>query len=157
MIVSDVMSKAVKTARPDDLIRNVAVVMCLNKISGMPVVDEAARIVGVISEKDILLGMFPTLQDFMGNPAAVDFQALEHDYKDVVNLRVSELMTPRVFTVDPEMPLLKAASVMFRNRIRRIPVAKDDRLVGIISIGDVHKAIFRANLDLGALAREAQS
>jgi len=42
--------------------------------------------------------------------------------------------------------VLKAASIMFRNRIRRIPVARNGKLLGIISIGDVHKAMFRENL-----------
>lgn len=146
MIVRDIMSTAVKVARPDDLIRDVATVMCFNKISGMPVVDSSDQIVGVISEKDILHGMFPTLDDMMENPTLVDYEALERDYRDVVNMKVSDLMSPRVFTVEPELPVLKAASIMFRNRIRRIPVSEGTRLVGIVSVGDVHKAIFQKNI-----------
>jgi CBS domain-containing protein len=150
MRVQDIMTISVRAAKPGDLIRDVASVMCFNKISGMPVVDEANRIVGVISEKDILHGMFPKLQDFMENPAPFDFESLERDYKDVVSMKVSDLMSTRVFTVEPEMPVLKAASIMFRNRIRRIPVSDSGRLVGIVSLGDVHKAIFRKNLTLPA-------
>lgn len=146
MIVRDIMSTAVKVARPDDLIRDVATVMCFNKISGMPVVDSTEQIVGVISEKDILHGMFPTLDDMMENPTLVDYEALERDYRDVVNMKVSDLMSARVFTVEPELPVLKAASIMFRNRIRRIPVSEGTRLVGIVSVGDVHKAIFQKNI-----------
>jgi CBS domain-containing protein len=148
MRVKEIMTTAVKTARPDTLVREVAMTMCLNRISGMPVVEADNRIVGVISEKDILWGMFPDLQEVMGNPQIIDFEQLEHEYKDVVNLRVRELMTARVFTVAPEMPVLKAASIMFRNRIRRIPVAEDERLLGIVSVGDVHKAIFGCSLGM---------
>jgi len=90
--------------------------------------------------------MFPKLQDYMEHPKAVDFEVLEREYKDVVHMRVADLMSPKVLTVEPDMPVLKAASVMFRYRIRRIPVAENGRLVGIISIGDVHKAIFQENL-----------
>jgi CBS domain-containing protein len=82
----------------------------------------------------------------MENPTVVDYEALEHDYRDVVNMKVSDLMSPRVFTVEPELPVLKAASIMFRNRIRRIPVSQGSKLVGIISVGDVHKAIFQQNI-----------
>jgi CBS domain-containing protein len=146
MRVKDVMTTAVKVAKPDDRIRDIATVMCFNKISGMPVVDGAGKIVGVISEKDILHGMFPTLDDMMENPTLVDFEALEGEYQDVVSLRVADLMSHRVFTVEPDMPLLRAASIMFRNRIRRIPVSDGGRLVGIVSVGDVHKAIFKQNL-----------
>lgn len=149
MRVKDIMTTAVKVAKPDDRIRDVATIMCFNKISGMPVVDDAGKIVGVISEKDILHGMFPSLDDMMENPKLVDFESLEAEYRDVVHLRVADLMSPRVFVVEPDMPVLRAASIMFRNRIRRIPVANDGRLVGIVSVGDVHKAIFQKNLTQG--------
>ena len=146
MRVKEIMTTAVKVAKPDDAIRDVATVMCFNKISGMPVVDESGRLVGIISEKDILHGMFPTLQDMMENPVPPDFEAMERDYKDVVNLRVVDVMTTKVLTVEQDMPVLKAASIMFRQRIRRIPVAEGGKLIGIISVGDVHKAIFQKNL-----------
>jgi predicted transcriptional regulator len=102
--------------------------------------------VGVISEKDILHGMFPKFEDLVTSSGLVDFEALEHEYQNMVSLKVGDLMSQKIITVGPEMPVLKAASIMFRNRIRRIPVQEDGRLVGIISIGDVHKAIFRQNL-----------
>jgi len=141
------MTKAVKTATPDTPVREVAVIMCFNKISGLPVVDGEGKLVGMISEKDILWGMFPSLAESVRAPAVPDFEALEREYKDVLNQRVAELMTTKVFSVKPDMPVLRAATIMFRNRIRRIPVANDEKLVGIVSVGDVHKAIFRCNLD----------
>ncbi len=152
MLVQDIMSKAVRTANPDTPIRDVAMVMCLNKISGLPVVDAAGQIVGMISEKDILWGMFPSLHDAIRVPSVPDFEELEKEYKDIVTQRVADLMSTRVVTVRPDMPVLRAATIMFRNRIRRIPVADHGRLLGIISVGDVHKAIFRCNLE-GAVAR----
>ena len=146
MLVKDIMTQSVKIARPNDLVRDVVSIMCFNKISGMPVVDTEENLIGVISEKDVLHAMFPTLDDMIENPQPVDFEALEREYKDIVSLKVSDLMSKRVFTVEPDMPLLRAASIMFRNRIRRIPVSVDNKLVGIISVGDVHKAIFKENL-----------
>ena len=150
MLVKDIMTTAVKTASPTDPVRDIATIMCFNKISGLPVVDGEARLVGMISEKDILHAMFPKLQDFIANPSTPDFEQLEREYRDVVNLRVADLMTAIVYMAEPDMPVLKAASIMFRNRIRRIPVAQGGRLLGIISIGDVHKAMFRKNLTLPA-------
>lgn len=146
MLVKDIMTTSVRSAKPEDMIRDVAHVMCFNKISGMPVVDEAGKIVGVISEKDILHGMFPKFHEIIENSGPPDFEAMERDYTNIVNLRVRDLMSPRVFTVGPDMPVLKGASIMFINRIRRIPVSDNGKLVGIVSIGDVHKAIFRMNL-----------
>ncbi|MDH4133494.1 MAG: CBS domain-containing protein, partial [Gammaproteobacteria bacterium] len=104
------------------------------------------KIVGVISEKDILHGMFPKFHEIMENASPPDFEAMERDYTSIVNLRVSNLMSPNVFTVGPDIPVLKAASIMFTKRIRRIPVSENGKLLGIVSVGDVHKAIFRMNL-----------
>lgn len=146
MLVQDIMTTSVKTATRDTLVREVAVIMCFHKISGVPVVDDENNIVGMISEKDILWGMFPDLQEIMGGASAVDFEQLERDYRDVLGQKVSRLMTTRLFTVEPTWPVLKAASIMFRNRIRRIPVSEGARLVGIVSVGDVHKAIFQQNI-----------
>lgn len=150
MLVREIMTTAVKSATVGEPVRDVATVMCFNKISGLPVVDGGQKLIGMISEKDILHAMFPSLQDVIENPGMPDFEQLEREYRDVVNLKVGDLMTTILYVAEPEMPVLKAASMMFRNRIRRIPVAKDGLLVGIISIGDVHKAMFRKNLTHGA-------
>lgn len=146
MIVQDIMTTSVKTATPDTLVREVAFVMCFQKISGMPVVDRDNNIVGIISEKDILWGMFPDLHEVMSSTGRVDLEQLERGYHDVQGQQVSRLMTTRIYTVEPSWPVLKAASMMFRHRIRRIPVAVGGKLVGIVSVGDVHKAIFQRDL-----------
>jgi len=69
-------------------------------------------------------------------------------YLDIMNMKVNDLMTPHVFTVKPDEPILKAVSIMCLRKIRRIPVAIDGKLVGIVSMGDVHKAIFQNNINL---------
>ncbi len=149
MLVRDIMTHEVKTAHPETLVREVALVMCFHKISGLPVISHEDELVGVISEKDILHAMFPQLEEYMmQSPATLDFETMERGYKDIVHQRVEELMSTRVYAVEPDLPVLKAASVMFRHRIRRIPVAEAGRLVGIVSVGDVHKAIFQENMGM---------
>lgn len=59
MLVKDIMTQSVKVARPDDLVRDVVSVMCLNKISGMPAVDAGENLIGVISEKTCCTPCFP--------------------------------------------------------------------------------------------------
>ena len=147
MIVKDIMNQSVKTAKSDTLIKDIASVMCLNKISGVPVVDDDNALVGVLSEKDILKVMFPDVTQVMADGVKPNFESMEADYKSILNKKVGDLMTKTVASVTPGMPLLKAASMMCLKNIRRIPVADDDnKLVGIISIGDVHKAIFQESL-----------
>lgn len=147
MIVNDIMNTAVKSATADTAIRDIAAIMCFNKISGVPVIDSDNRLIGVLSEKDILRNMFPDVKTVMEQGGTPDFEAIELDYKDLLHRRVGDIMTQTVASVTPDMPLLKAASLMCSKQIRRIPVTdKSGVLLGIISIGDVHKAIFQENL-----------
>ena len=147
MIVKDIMNTTVKTAEAGTLIKDIASIMCLNKISGVPVIDSDNKLIGVLSEKDILLAMFPDVQQIMEEGAKPDFESIEFDYKRLLDKKVGDLMTQTVASVTPEMPLLKAASMMCAKKIRRIPVTDNNNsLVGIVSIGDVHKAIFQENL-----------
>ncbi len=147
MIVENIMNTSVKTAHTDTLIKDIASMMCFNKISGVPVVDDENKLIGVLSEKDILKAMFPDVEQFMQEGAKPDFESIEADYKTLLDKCAGDLMSQTVASVQPEMPLLKAASLMCVKKIRRIPVTgKDNTLIGIISIGDVHKAIFQENL-----------
>ena len=146
MIVKDIMNTSVKSATLDSPIKEIASVMCFNKISGMPVIDSNNKLVGVLSEKDILRNMFPGFDEVIEEGGSPDFEAHEADYKSLLEKKARDIMTQAVASVSPEMPLLKAASIMCVKQIRRIPVTIDDKLVGIISIGDVHKAIFQESL-----------
>lgn len=147
MIVKDIMNTSVKSATVETSIKDIASIMCFNKISGVPVIDSEGRLIGVLSEKDILRNMFPDVKTVMEQGGAPDFEAIELDYKDLLHKKVGDIMTKTVASVTPDMPLLKAASMMCSKQIRRIPVTDANKvLVGIISIGDVHKAIFQVNL-----------
>jgi CBS domain-containing protein len=146
MQVQEVMTRVVRSATPAMPLHEVAAVMCLNRLSGLPVVEADDTLLGFVAERDILHRMFPKLDDLMDSTAITDFEEMEEQYGDVMNLKVGDVMTPGVISVKPDMPALKAASVMVRNRFRRIPVVVEKKLVGIVSIGDIHKAIFKQNL-----------
>lgn len=96
---------------------------CFNKISGVPVVD-GDHIVGILSEKDILLGMYPTMDDFMASDQHVSLERTGIRLPRRIGFkraRSRDLMTARVHTVSPHEPILRAASAMFLHNIRRIP------------------------------------
>jgi CBS domain-containing protein len=149
MLVSDVMVKNVRTAKLTDSIRSVAGVICTNKISGIPVVDDDNTLVGVISEKDILSALLPNYQE---NPKSQnDFEGMEESYSEVLSKTVGDLMTKRVDAISPECKIMEAASKMSLKRFRRIPViGPDSKLKGIVSLGDIHKAIFKRELGIAA-------
>lgn len=145
MKVSEIMTTGVKTAKADTPVKDIANTMCFNKISGLPIVDEDNKIIGIVSEKDLLTRMFPDMATIAaeGRP---NFEEMEKDYADTLQLVAEDIMTKAVSSVSPDMPIMKAASMMCINKIRRIPVAENNKIVGIISIGDVHKAIFQNSL-----------
>ena len=147
MVVKDIMNLSVKTANTFTLIKDIASLMCLNEISGVPVIDDAGILTGILSEKDILKAMFPDVDQIMNGGLKHAYESIESDYRDVLHKTAGDLMTQTVASVSPDMPLLKAVSMMCVKKIRRIPVTdNNNKLIGIISIGDVHKAIFQESL-----------
>lgn len=154
MQVHEVMSRAIRSVSADAKVMEVASIMCLYRLPGIPVVADDGKLVGVIAEKDVLHSLFPKIENLMeegmGN---VDLDRQITKYKDVLALSVSDLMTCNPITVSPDMHVLRAASVMVRNHFRRIPVAHDGMLVGMLSLGDLHKAIFHLNVATKKLDR----
>jgi CBS domain-containing protein len=145
MRVSEIMTTSPKSVTPDTRLLEVVSLMCLFRYSGLPVVVDD-KLVGIIAEKDVLHRMFPTLEEVMDGMSSPDYDNMMLQYRDVVNLKVSDLMSQNVITVSPDMHILRAATIMVRHKFRRIPVADGRQLIGMLSLGDIHKAIFQANL-----------
>lgn len=145
MIILDIMNTDLKTVSAEDTLRDVAMILVMSRISGLPVVDEKENIVGLISEKDILQKMFPAIEDVMSE-GHIGFERMEDKYKDVLSIKVKDVMTTEVFSIETTEPCLKAASLMWLRNVRRVPVTTNGKLVGIVSIGDVHRAIFKQTL-----------
>ncbi|MES9971238.1 MAG: CBS domain-containing protein, partial [Candidatus Thiodiazotropha sp.] len=97
MLVSEIMTRTPKTVTPDTKLLEVVSLMCLFRYSGLPVV-EGEKLIGIIAEKDVLHRMFPTLEEIMDGISSPDYESMMLKYKDVVNLKVSDLMTPNVIT-----------------------------------------------------------
>lgn len=147
MKVKDIMSRSVRTVTPDTKVMEVSSIMCLYRFPGLPVVEDDDKLVGLIAEKDVLHSLFPKLEDLMGGGmGSIDLDKEMANYKDVLCKKVSELMSTNLATVPPDMHILRAATIMVRHGFRRIPVAEDGKLLGMLSLGDVHKAIFNAAL-----------
>ena len=145
MIVKQIMTTNVRVVDPDTSLLEVSSIMCLYRLSGLPVVREG-KLVGFIAEKDVLSRLFPGLGDFRDGMLGMDYDAMEAQYKDVMHLKTADVMATQVLSVGPDMPAMQAASTMVRHHLRRIPVATGDRLEGMVSLGDVHKALFHANV-----------
>lgn len=150
MRAHQIMTRDPITVRADTAIRDAAALMLRNHISGLPVVDENNRLVGIISEGDLIRRAEIGTQrpyigwlDFLIGPgkAAVDF-VKENGRK------VGEIMTRgEMFTVTEETPLDQLVRLMQRQNIKRLPVTRENTLVGIVTRTDLLRAV-------AALARD---
>lgn len=145
MLVQDIMTTNLRTVTTDKKLGEVVSLMCIYRYSGIPVVDDG-KLVGMVSESDVLGRMFPKLEDLMDSMSTVDYDEQINQYSNVVSLTVKDVMSPVVISIKPEMHILQAASMMVGRKFRRIPVAVDNKLVGMVSMGDVHKAIYQSTL-----------
>jgi CBS domain-containing protein len=145
MLVKDIMSRSIRTVHPDTALLEVSSIMCLYRLSGLPVVKDG-KLLGFVAEKDVLARLFPSLGDLMEGMATMDYAGMEAQYKEVMHLKTADIMSSRVIAVRPDMHALQAAAIMARHNFRRIPVATGDQLDGMVSLGDVHKALFQANV-----------
>jgi len=146
MKVKEVMQTKVITVSIDMEIREIAKILYENNISGVPVVDEAGNLVGIVSEGDLLHkkanpklpGVVSILGEFIYYAGVKQY---EYDLKKLFALKASEIMTPDVFTVGPAAPIEEAASLMVDHEIKRLPVLEDGKIVGIISRMDIMKTL----------------
>lgn len=119
----DIMSDEIYSTKSDVNLEEVIRTLVDNRISGMPVVDDADRVIGVISERDLLNFIFS------GN---------------LQNTTVAEAMTKDVTTFPPDTAIDKLSLIMAERKIRRIPIVENEKLVGVVS----RRSIIRIVLDM---------
>jgi len=143
MLVHEVMSTGIVTATKTDTVRSVVVKMMNRNCGAIPVVEGDAKLVGMVTLRDVLLPLYPNYGDYIhDNVHSRDFVEMEAGYPEVLSRKVEEVMTPNPLTVRPTDPILEAASYMGLKNFRRIPVVNKDELVGMLSIGDINRGLF---------------
>ncbi len=147
MLVSDIMTRTPRTVSPDTRLQEVASIMCLYRIPALPVVDADGKLVGNISEMDLLKNLLPSMEAIMAGEAIMEIERMLPNYTGSMDKTVETLMVKNPISVTPDQHVLKATAKMTSNRFRRIPVTDEDgTLVGVMSLGDVHKAVFQSHV-----------
>ncbi|MDT8404745.1 CBS domain-containing protein [Sulfuriflexus sp.] len=145
MLIDEIMNTEMKVAMSDSSVHEAALSMYCNQINSMPVVDTNDRLVGMISEENILFAMYPGVNDFVAYER-FDFEVIEKGYTRVLNQQVAGLMHEPGLCLPPAMPVLQAVSLMYLNNIRKVLITEEEKLVGIFTTGDVHRALFETGL-----------
>lgn len=133
-MVKDVMTKRVIAVRKDASFKEMAAMLRSSRISAFPVVDDAGRVIGVVSEADLLV------KEAVQADGVSVLAALRHWREDdkAAGVTASDLMTGPAVTIGPDAPVTEAARLMYDRRVKRLPVVTGaGLLVGIISRVDV--------------------
>ena len=142
MNAADIMTGDVVTVRDDTPVLQVVRLMLARGISGLPVVNEAGIVVGILSEGDLLrraeLGTQKTRGS--GREFFTGTATLAEDYVRAHGTLARDIMTRAVVTVQRDTPLGELADLMEEHHIKRVPVLDGDRLVGIVSRSNLLRA-----------------
>lgn len=143
MTVAELMTRQVVAIDQNTSVVQAIRLMTQHRISGLPVVGQNERVVGILTEGDFLrrveVGVAADSGTwlrrlFMPGRAAEDY-VLRHGRK------VSDVMTTTVVTVTPETPLPDAVALMQRHNVKRLPVVRDERLCGVLSRADIVRRV----------------
>jgi len=118
MKVSDVMTTEVETVQMNSTLEEVASIMKVEDVGAVPVVDEDDDLVGIITDRDIVVRCVA-------------------EGKDPAETNVEDVLSHELETIEPDADVEEAARVMSDRQIRRLPVCQDGELVGMVSIGDL--------------------
>lgn len=143
MLVHEVMSTGLVTARKTDTVRSAVIKMMNRNCGAIPVIEGEGRLIGMLTLRDVLLPLYPNYGDYIhDNVHSRDFVEMEEGYPEVLSRKVEEIMSMNPLTVGPHDPVLEAASYMGLKNFRRIPVVDKGILVGMLSIGDINRGLF---------------
>jgi CBS domain-containing protein len=146
MRARDVMASPVITVKPTSSIQEVAQIFVDRQISGAPVVDDAGRLAGIVSEGDLLHRAETGTErrrswwlHLLTGP-----ETLAAEYVRERSPKVADVMTRDVITVGPDTPLRDIAQTLEKRRIKRVPVVENGQVVGIVSRANLIRAIASA-------------
>lgn len=137
------MTRRVMAVTPDTPILAAARLMLEHKISGLPVVDAAGRVVGILSEHDLLRrrGDGECAQGSRWLELMIEPVGLAEESAEFHGRKVGEVMTRNPVTVNAASPLKEACRLIEDRGIKRLPVVQDGELVGIIARADLVRAL----------------
>jgi CBS-domain-containing membrane protein len=143
MKARDVMTRAVITVGSETSIRDIATIMCDKRISGLPVVSDDGRILGIVSESDLLhrAELKTERRHKWWFHTFGDAQALAREFSKAHGLRARDVMSRHVISVRDDTELGDVADILENHHIKRVPVMQGGRLVGIIARSDLVRAL----------------
>jgi CBS domain-containing protein len=153
MLVRDIMSSPVITVAPETSIQDVARTMRDHHISGVPVVDADGKMIGIITEVDLISRHAPAQEPHYISllwaviPLRIDdYARYKEQVRQILATNAEQLMSRKLATIHPDDPVERAAQLMVKPGHSSLPVVEDGRLVGIVTRTDLVEMIERLEL-----------
>ncbi len=148
LTAKDIMTTAVITVKPDTSIEDLASLLVKHGISGVPVVDDAGALYGIVTENDLISRNrrlhIPTVVSFLD--AAIYLESsrkFEEDVKRLAATRVSEICMRKVITISEDTSLVDIATIMDEKKVHLLPVVKGGKVTGVVGKRDVVRSVAR--------------
>ncbi len=144
--VKDIMTRKLITVSPETEITQAARLLLENRINGVPVVDEAGRLVGILCQSDLISQQknlpIPSLFTFLdGYISLASTKQIKKQAQKIAAITVAQAMTPNPVVVYPETNIQTVAALMVDKSFHSLPVVEDGKLVGIVGKEDILKTL----------------
>ena len=148
LTAKDIMTRTVVTVKPETSIEELASLLVKHQISGVPVVDEAGGLYGIVTENDLISQNkrlhIPTVVSFLD--AAIYLESskkFEAEVKRITATKAGDICARKVLTISEDTTLVDIATIMDEKKTPLLPVVKNGKMVGIVGKRDVVKAVAR--------------
>jgi len=154
MKAHEIMTRDVMTVRSDTSVRDIAALMVEKHISGVPVLTDDGKLIGMVSQSDLLhrAEVGTDRKHKWWFRILADSSALAREYTKAHGLRARDIMSRYVVFVRDDAELRDVADILDKRRIKRVPVVRGDRLVGLITRGDLVRALSQVQVSTAAKA-----
>jgi CBS domain-containing protein len=148
MKAQEIMTRDVTTVRPDTSVHDIAALMVEKHISGVPVLTDDGAIIGMVSQSDLLhrAEVGTERKHKWWFRAFADSNALAREYAKAHGRKAHDIMSRYVVSVRDDAELRDVADILDSHRIKRVPVVREGRLVGIITRGDLVRALSQVQI-----------
>ena len=142
----DIMTKEVVTVTPQTGVRELAALLLARNISGAPVVDEAGKVLGVVTESDLVFRNkkvhLPTAVAILDAFVFLESPGkMEQELKKMAGSKVGDICSQRLISVRPDTELEELATLMAEQQVHTLPVLEGEQLVGVIGKADIIRTI----------------
>ncbi len=143
----DIMSTDIVSVHPKDSLHQVSRKLAENDTSGVPVVDDIGRIVGIVSEHDIVSYLSTFEDKELEVVDTTKLPHLAHIYLQASAKPVEEIMTKEIITAKPDTKIEILARLMTQNNINRVPIVVKGKMLGMVSRIDILRNIGKVDLE----------